>query len=282
MPYWVIDSGTTKADYALVDDAGVILQQFTTAGINPYVMDDGSIASIFKEHVSSVAKGAAATQMFFYAAGASTVTNKIRLEQLLSQHFSVEHVIVEHDLLGAARAALGREAGIAGILGTGSNSCFYDGEHIVDNVRSLGYILGDDGGGVNLGKLLMRAYAYRKLPSHLAEELEVEHNLNVDSLLNKVYLEKGGNTYLASFTTFIKKHEEEQVIYDLILRNFNAYFEGHVAAYPEGDLAFIGSVALHFEKQLKEVASAHSRQIRAILQKPLHALVAYHHDAENN
>ncbi len=191
----------------------------------------------------------------------------------------VTKIEVDTDLLAAARALCQREPGIACIMGTGSNSCYYDGEKVVDNVSPLGYILGDEGSGAVLGKLLVGDVLKKQLPEHLCEKFLKEYNLDRTTIIERVYRKPAANRFLAQFAPFIERNINEPSIHALVLRSFTDFFVRNVANYPhykELPCNFVGSIALLQKDVLIEAASKLGITIGNIIQAPMEGLIKYH------
>jgi hypothetical protein len=202
------------------------------------------------------------------------------VEKGLRGVFPQAHIEVKHDLLGAARATCGDEAGISCIIGTGSNTCLYDGTEITDNITNLGYFIGDEGSGAHLGKKLVRAYFYRELPPDLKIALEQVVPGGKSEFLENIYGEGASpNVYLASLTRFIGEHKDHFFIHRLIYRSFSEFIDRHVRKYP-GHLSlpvhFIGSVAFYFQDFLKIILFERGMYPGSFIKKPIDTLVDYH------
>ena len=192
---------------------------------------------------------------------------------------SAGKVEVASDLLAAARAVCGREPGIACIMGTGSNSCYYDGEKVVMNVSPLGYILGDEGSGAVLGKLLVGDVLKKQLPEYLCEKFMREYNLDYTTIITSVYRKPAANRFLAQFAPFLEHNIEEPAIHAIVLRSFTDFFTRNVASYPgykELPCNFVGSIAFCERKVLQEAADALGITIGTVIKDPMEGLVKYH------
>ena len=186
---------------------------------------------------------------------------------------------VSHDLDGAALATYNGEPHIAAILGTGSNSCFFDGEKIYEEVPALAYILGDESSGSYYGKRLLADYLYRRMPRHLYDEFKATYNLTKDIVMTNVYMRPHANVYLASFMRFCSSHRDEPYIRNMIRKGMREYLETHIACYDnhrEVPVNFVGSIAHYFEDVLRNVAGEMGIRVGHIVKKPIHGLVDYH------
>jgi N-acetylglucosamine kinase-like BadF-type ATPase len=274
----IADSGSTKTDWRIISDIGEEKEIHTT-GINPQYLNTNQIYSIISAGILPQLHDEVPSEIYYYGAGCSSADRNGVVEEALHRAFPASDLHVDHDLLAAARALCGNEPGIACILGTGSNSCQYDGEKIIDNIPSLGFLMGDEGSGAYLGKLLIRAYLYRELPYTLVQSLKNKYNLSKDVVLDSVYNAEMPGTYLATFARFLNENRAHPVIHDLIFRNFELFFRRHLSKY-EGfntlPISFVGSIAFHFSDVLREVAAKFNTRIGKILQSPCEGLVSYH------
>ena len=255
----VADSGSTKTDWMM--DGEII----TENGINPVTMSEEDILS----HIQMMADDTV-SEIFFYGAGCvEPFSEKVR--KALMQVFPQAHVQVESDLLGAARALCGREAGIACILGTGSNSCLYDGERIIDNIPPLGYILGDEGSGAALGKHFLHDLYSGILPQEMIPLFEKETGLTLSEVIQRVYREPLANRFLASLSKFIHQHIDEPGLQRLVVENFEAFFRVHILPYNRPDLpvSFVGSIAWFYQDQLRTAAETFGLTLGTVFRSPL-------------
>lgn len=274
----IADSGSTKTDWRLLSGSGEP-KEIHTAGINPQYLNADQVYSIISTGVLPHLHQQVPAEIYYYGAGCSSADRNRVVEEALHRAFPASKVRVDHDLLAAARALCGTEPGIASILGTGSNSCQYDGAKITDNIPSLGFLMGDEGSGAYLGKMLIRAYLYRELPYTLVQALKNHYNVNKDEVLDSVYNAAMPGTYLATFARFVKENQAHPVMHELIFRNFEIFFRRHLSKY-EGfntlPISFVGSIAYHFGDVLKEVADKFQVRIGKILQSPCEGLIRYH------
>lgn len=252
------DSGSTKTDWMLTGEDSTIIT-LKTQGINPFHQSEDTILSILTTELIPLFSSLSPTPSFssieFYGAGCTEEKCPI-LHRILGQCFPECHdITVGSDLLGAAKALCGSSDGIACILGTGSNSCLYDGQKIVSNVSPMGYILGDEGSGAVIGKTFI-GELYKGGHADFIPTFENETGLTRTHIINKVYREPMPNRFLASLTLFIANHINEKWIAQLVTDCFRLFFRRNVAHYNRPDLPvnFVGSVAFHFQKQLREAA----------------------------
>ncbi len=269
----IADSGSTKTDWCVCNQ-GNVLQRIQTQGINPFHQSTEEIAAIMQEVAEQLSDAKAIRQIEFYGAGCALPDKKAVVAQALQTVLpECAHVYVSSDLEGAARAVCQGEAGIACILGTGSNSCQFDGRYIVANTPCLGYILGDEGSGAVLGRTLASDCLKGQLPPHLCEAFLTEYDLDQATLLERVYRQPLANRFLASLTPFLSKHREEPVIHDMLVREFTRFFQRNIMAYDTTlPVHFVGSIAHYFSKELTEAAHALGLTVGRILRAPMEGL----------
>lgn len=269
------DSGATKTDWLLYSEN--VKQNIRTIGINPFHQSTVEIREVVDQQLlPSLPSGCSIQSIYFYGSGCNK-EKKQYVEEPLASVFPNANINVDSDLLGAARALLGRQVGIACILGTGSNSCLYDGEDIIKNVASLGYILGDEGSGAVLGKRLAADCLKHLLPEHLCTKFYQRFNLTPALILEKVYRQPQANRFLASLAPFIGENKQEPAIHQLLIGCFSDFFERSISQYGR-DLSvnFVGSVAFYCQEELAEVADKFHYSIGKIIQNPIDELASYH------
>ena len=275
----IADSGSTKTYWALVLEDGKKRKIIQTQGLNPYFTPPDKMREILHHELANNLAGANITHIYFYGAGCSTETNNRLIHDHLQRFFIEAQIEIFHDILGAARALFGREQGIACILGTGCNSCFYDGEEVFTKVPSLGYLFGDEGAGSYLGKKLLGGYFKDELPEQIKTAFDERYNFSLEDILHALYVDPFPNRFLASFSLFLKDHTEDPYIHDLIYSSFNAFIEAHIirydhySSYPVG---FIGSIACQYQEILHETAASKGIKVSKILKEPVEGLVEYH------
>ncbi len=287
MNYFLIaESGSTKTDWVLVEAAVGEQIRFTTCGLNPYFLSEEEACSVFTEvrqRIRPYLNGELALSgLRFYGAGCSP--EKIPwMQHLLYSHFtlpSLTEVEVAGDLLAAARALCGTEPGIACILGTGSNSCYYDGEFIAEHIPSLGYILGDEGSGAVLGKQFLGDLLKRQLPDSLRDQFQERYALTLGEIIERVYREPYPNRFLAGFSPFIHEHMHLPSVKKLVKNAFASFFERNILAYQECcdacEIHCTGSIAYHFQDTLREVGHSMGLRVAKITKSPLNGLIRYH------
>ena len=273
------DAGSTKAHWCLMAANGHTEEVYTD-GINPmfqtHVAMRQSISNQLLPEIGPSLWAGTLTHIFFYGAGCTP--EKIPfVEQALQEIFKKAEIHVGSDMLGAARGLLEHEAGVACILGTGSGSCYYDGEKIAWNVPSLGYILGDEGSGAVMGKRLIGDILKNQLGEELKEQFMSEMELTVPEIFEKVYRQAFPNRFLASLNTFCEKHIENPIMHDFVYRCLDDFVSRNVVQYPEDkEVGFVGSIAFIYKDILEEVMQAHGRKMGRITRDPIEGLGRYH------
>lgn len=274
----IADSGATKTDWCF----GTTLsdrQTIQTEGINPFHMDKAYIDGIILQQLIPQLPASAlsdCTAIHFYGAGCLPERTE-GITRTLRNLFPQATVQVNTDLLGAARALCQREPGIACILGTGSNSCLYDGTQIIDNISPLGYILGDEGSGAYLGKRFVGDCLKRQLPGFLAEGLMERYGLTLPDLLEKVYRQPQANRFLASLTPYIYEQREVPEVKEFLKDCFREFFKRNVLLYKRTwPVSFVGSIAWYFQQEIQESAKELQLPIGRFVKNPIDELSVYH------
>lgn len=274
----VADSGSTKAHWRLVDDNGNI-SQYETIGFNPLFIDTpGIVAEVQKDILPKLPKGRI-SNVYFYGASCSSPERVAIVANALRETFPLSEVYVDHDMLAAARALCGHNPGYAAIIGTGSNSCYYDGITIVDNIPALGYILGDEGSGAYIGRMIVREYIYQTLPQDLSDKFYATYKLTKDDIFTAVYSKPLPNRFLAQFTTFATRNMQHPHIVRILEKAFDDFFVHHICRYDrhrELPVGFVGSVAYYHNSILRSVAQKHGVMVGHIIEAPIAALTLYH------
>jgi N-acetylglucosamine kinase-like BadF-type ATPase len=275
----IADSGSTKTDWRIID-GHTIVGQIQTVGFNPYYQDADSIATELRANLIPHCKGKI-SQIFYYGTGITNTEKADVLKKAIRKIFNeIENIEIQSDVLGAARAACGRQKGIGCILGTGSNSCYFDGEKIAFQVPPLGFWLGDEGSGGHLGKSLILAYLHKEMPTNIRQLFEEKYG-TIDRLmvLDHAYNKPFPNRYFASFARFLSDNIQDLFCYNLAVDSFSVFFEKYILKYPmcfEVKLHFVGSIAFYYEQILREVAESKKLQMGNILVTPIDGLVKYH------
>lgn len=233
---------------------------------------------MLKEHINEEVPTRKVERLFFYGAGCSFPEKKAIVRNALGKIFTEAEIVVENDLLAASRALFQNERGIACILGTGANSCLYDGKQIVQNVSPLGFILGDEGSGANIGKRFVADCLKGLMPQPLQEAFFTKMQTTAQAVMDNVYKKPFPNRYLASLCRFIYGYRETPYVQELVKDCFSDFFERNILQYPVGNekLGFVGSIAHYFEKELTEVAESYGFSISIILKQPMEGLNQYH------
>lgn len=273
----IADSGGSKIDWRLLKKDGTIGQASST-GFNPYYQPLEHLQKIIEDSLLPQVHETV-SKIFYYGTGVSSEKNVQSIQALFAEHFPQATSEVGWDLLAAARALCGHEPGIACILGTGSNSCLYDGEKITDNVANLGWILADEGSGTYMGKRLVFDYFRHEMPESVAKQFHARFPWSREEVLEKVYqLEKPG-AFLASFAKFIFQHLKEPYCYQLAYRSLSDFFENNVMKYHNYKnlkVHFTGSIGFYFSDVLRQVANDKGITVKNILEGPIAGLTLYH------
>ncbi|MBR5532389.1 MAG: ATPase [Bacteroidales bacterium] len=273
----IADSGSTKTDWVFVEN-GNISERIISKGINPFFETREEIINEIKlvfEKVDFINKISA---IYFYGAGCTAEKSEVvkyAITKVVGDNVLIE---VNSDLLGAARALFGREKGIASVLGTGSNSCYYNGKFIEKNISPLGFILGDEGSGAVIGKLFIGALLKNRFGENLKLKFLSECNLTTEEIIDRVYRKPFPNRFLASLSPIIAKHLNNQEIHSLVVNCFKDFFKRNVMQYDyiNNKVAFIGSIAFHYKDILTEAAKEFGITISKIEISPINGLVEYH------
>lgn len=267
----IADSGSTKTDWAVLDNNDKEVCRVRTQGLNPFHLSVEKIRDIIKDELLPNLSDSKIDDVYFYGTGCTTEQIPI-MKDLLSGIFNCENVVVGSDLLGAAHALCGDKEGIACILGTGANSCLFNGKEIVANTPPLGYILGDEGSGAVLGRLFMNGIFKGKLKSEIRDLYLSETHQTYADVIRKVYREPLANRYLASVAKFIGKHKERYPeLSELVKANFVSFISNNVDAYGRRDLplGFVGSIAWFFQNELKAATNECGYRLGKVIQSPL-------------
>ena len=273
----IADSGSTNTHWCLVQ-GGKVVNEIVTDGINPFYQTDMEIIALLDDQLIPKLDKIDIDSIYFYGAGCSYPEKKILVSRALVRFFGNSMIEIQSDLLGAARSLFQHEKGIACILGTGSNSCYYNGKVIEQNVSPLGFILGDEGSGAVLGKLFIADCLKNQLPVELKEKFLTSYELTPEIILENVYKKPFPNRFLAQFTPFLLENIEEPSIFNLVYDSFDAFLVRNVMQYPLEDLLVgcVGSIAWYFRDTLEIVASERRIVISDIVQNPMNGLVKYH------
>jgi glucosamine kinase len=275
----IADSGSTKTSWCLAGKKNKNIF-FSTGGINPFFRTTENIITELKKSLPPGIQEKI-NKIFFYGAGIVDEEKAEIIQQALSKIFPDAKTEVQSDLLAAAHATLGTKSGIACILGTGSNSCHYNGKKISAHVPPLGFILGDEGSGAVLGRQLVADYLKNKMPFSLIKKFHQKYSLEYSDFLNSVYKKEKPNRFLAGFIPFLKENIKDNYCSSMVENAFNEFIVRNVTQYPDYEkqpICFVGSVAFHFQEQLKKVLAEKKLIPGIIIQEPLLNLLNYHLD----
>lgn len=272
------DSGSTKTDWGLVEN-GKLVKRLRTSGMNPFQMSEEAITEEIKTHLVPELPGTVLDEVHFYGAGCTKEKQPI-VERALRANLTINgECEVASDMLGAARGICGHKPGIACILGTGSNSCSYDGKNLVKNVSPLGFILGDEGSGAVLGKLLVGDVLKNQMPEAITKRFFEKYKLTSAEIIDRVYRQPKPNTFLASFVPFLEENIDEPKIYNLVKESFRSFLRRNVMQYDGWQtlpIGFNGSIAKIYKKPLLEALEEEVMHLGRIIQAPMEAMVEYH------
>ena len=273
----IADSGSTKAEWCLLD--GKRKRTFYTQGISPYFLNGEQIEGVVKSELQTKLKGIEPDEIFYYGTGCGNPNNVKIVKKVLQKVFTHAVISVTHDLMGAAKALCGNQKGVACILGTGSNSCYYNGKKIVKNSPGLGFILGDEGSGAYLGKKVVQYYLYNTYDPDLMDRFNAKYNTNAVEILEAVYKKSLPNRYLAGFAIFLAENRGHFMIENIIEDGFNDFFFNHVYKYRESwtlPIHFVGSIAYGFRDVLKDLCSSYELQLGSVIKNPMDGLIKFH------
>lgn len=275
----IADSGSTKTDWVLMKGS-TLIKEIKTNGFNPYFQTREQIIpeliAGLKPHLADLL--GKIDELYYYGAGCSTTENCAMIKDCLNSTIEIGEIHVAHDLLASARAVCKNEPGIACILGTGSNSCLFNGETIIENVPSFGYLWGDYGSGAQIGKYFIKHYFEETLPKELRSAFE-EAGYNREVILNGVYKNAMPSRYLASLNSFVNVHISHPFIKELVKECFNSFFVHQVNKYTSSKkykVHSVGSIGFYYKEFLLEIASDHGYEIGNIIRSPIDGLMEFH------
>lgn len=270
------DSGGSKTTWSIISNGKI--NSLTTKGMNPYYNSQASLNLILESELLPSISVNDISEIYFYGAGCSSDQSCEKVSNSLHSKLPKAVIHVNHDLLGAARALCQNEAGLVGILGTGSNSCFYNGTTIASHVPSLGYILGDEGGGGHMGKVLLRDFIRNKLPENIHQKIEAL-GCTKANIENRIYLEKNPISFLSGFAPLIKENIELDYFKELVMQTFDAFIDNCLVAYENHQaypIHFSGSIAYYFKDQLNNALNKHNLQLGSVVKNPIEGLTKFH------
>ena len=276
----IVDSGSTKMDWILLDGK-TVKNRFNTDGFNPNYSDiqdfENAISLVETQCIASPIQ--MLQEIHYYGTGCGNEHNCQIIKEVFQNHFPSAEIHVTHDLMAACHALFGHEKGIACILGTGSNSCVYDGEQITERAISLGYLVGDDGSGMHIGREVVRGYFYGFMPEELRQQFKANYPLELKDFIQPLYHNEQPSKYLASFAKFAGEHQSHPYIHDLVKTCFDAFIEAFILRFKDCKslkISFIGSVAYHFQDILKECMEQHGLMLGEVMASPAEGLVRYY------
>lgn len=275
----IADAGSSKIDWVLLSDTGDVINRITSIGLNALLAEPAEIVDTFRKVADKIEVTETLNEVHYYGAGCATAAICDKIHNAISEVFPAGTINVSSDLLGAARSLFGKESGIACILGTGSNSCLYDGNSIRSNIPSLGFILGDEGSGAALGKRLIADAFKGHLPKPIRDQFMKMYELSLADILEYTYRRPAANRFLASLVPFIKDRLWNPYVYSLVLEEFSQFLKRNVAMYKGArtlPLSFTGSIAWHFSDILREAAERQGLKVDTITQSPIEGLIKYH------
>lgn len=269
----IIDAGSTKSEWLLLD-GGEVESRFQTDGFNPNYGNIRTLETIVETRLISSLK-----EIHYYGTGCGSEQNRQLIKEVFQKRFPNTDIHVTHDLMAACHAVLGHEKGIACILGTGSNSCVYDGEDITERAVSLGYLVGDEGSGMHIGKEVVKAYFYGFMPEDLKQSFDAAYHLELKDFIQHFYHGEWPSRYLASFAKFAGEHQTHPYIKGMVKDCFRAFIEAFVLRFEECKslkISFVGSVAYHFRAVLEEALADYGLTMGEVMSAPAEGLIRYY------
>jgi len=279
----VVDSGSTKTEWKIIN-GGTAGESVFSSGINPYFLSEEQIYRMLEIELKGFHYDGI-DAIYFYGTGCNSDSKNSTVEEALKRYFSCDSICVGSDLLGAARSLCQDKPGIACIIGTGSNSCYYNGTEIISNVAPLGYILGDEGGGAVLGRKLLSGVLKKQFPGFIISRFFETYSLTPAEILENVYMKPFPNRFLGQFAKFISANIEIREMQDLVVSSFNDFIKRNIMQYPEAEnlpVNFTGSIAFHFRKLLEDLLIENNLKAGIITLSPMENLVRYHIDGKIN
>lgn len=275
----IVDGGSTKCDWVILSPNGSFKLKTETIGFNPNIIQIDLIPKEIMKNQDLSQLQSSVTQVFFYGSGCGIAENKAVVEQQLKKVFTNAKIVVSEDLTAAAYAAYRGVPAIVCILGTGSNSCYFDGTNVRSDLPSLGFLIGDEGSGSALGKHLLRRFFMKKLPADLHQDFVDTYNLSIEEAIKNMYHNPRANAYLASFNQFIAERKLHPYLQNLVFDEMKNFLDYHVLPYKEAkeaEINFIGSIAYVYEDSLRAAAAELNLRVGTIVQRPIESLVNYH------
>ncbi|MBL1222295.1 ATPase [Chryseobacterium sp. L7] len=275
----IVDSGSTKSDWVILDDFKKVFLKTETIGFNPNFINRELIVPEIEKNSSLILVKNSITKIFFYGSGCGVKKNCETIEEELRKIFTKADMVVREDLMAAAYAAYSGKPAVVCILGTGSNSCYFDGKDIKIELPSLGFLMGDEGSGSAIGKQLVRRYFMKKLPEDLHAEFDRNYGLKIEDALKNMYHSPRPNAWLADFNKFVIERKDHPYFKNMVYEEMKNFFEYQVIPYKESkeaEINFIGSIAYYYEETLRAVAEEFHLNVGHVVQKPIESLVDYH------
>ena len=275
----IVDGGSTKCDWVILENSGKISQKTESIGFNPNIINADLIPQEIEKNPHLFLIKNQLDYIYFYGSGCGTVENALLVETQLQKIFPYAKVTVKEDLTAAAYAAYNGKPAIVCILGTGSNSCYFDGESIRRDLPSLGFLIGDEGSGSALGKHLVRRFFMKKLPQDLHQEFVETYHLTIEDAIKNMYHNPRANAYLAEFNKFVVQRKQHPYFQNMVFDEMKNFFEYQVLPYEEAreaEINFIGSIAYYYEDVLRAAAAELNLTVGHIVQKPIESLVEFH------
>jgi len=274
----IADSGSTKTEWGVLGvDQPLVLK---TQGVSPYFQSAEQIKTILETELApQLPENSEVTAVYFYGTGLSQPKNLQLVSDAIRAVWPTATSDVQHDLMGAARSLCGHKEGVVSILGTGSNSCYYNGKEIVKNNPGLGYVLGDEGSGAYLGRKVLQYYLYNSFDEDLLARFDYKYHTNKDEILENVYRKPLANRYLAGFAEFLSENREHFMIQNILEDGLNDFFFNHIYKYRESwttALHFTGGIAWHFRDILAELCELYELPMGKVLRTPMEGLMEFH------
>lgn len=275
----IVDGGSTKCDWVILDKFGKVFLKTETIGFNPNIIDSEMIVPEIEKNSNLLTIKDSLQKVFFYGSGCGVPENVALVENEFQKVFKNAEVTVKEDLTAAAYAAYNGKPAIVCILGTGSNSCYFDGEKIKRELPSLGFLIGDEGSGSAIGKHLLRRFFMKKLPSDLQNDFIEKYHLTIEDAIKNMYHNPRANAYLADFNKFVVERKSHPYFQNMVFDEMKNFLDYQVLPYEEAkdaEINFIGSIAFYYEDILRAAAAELNLNVGCIVQKPIESLVDYH------
>ncbi len=280
----IVDSGSTSTEWIFIE-GGEVIREFHGPGFNPYYFTDENYLIKLEEEVADEIQFPEVEEIYFYGSGCSTQTNCALVKYTLWESFPNANIQLHHDLFGAAVALFGNNTGIACILGTGSNSCLWDGEKILENVPSIGYLLGDEGSGTYLGKRIITEILLGNAPTEITEKFYTHYQMDFNMAMDRIYKQENPNKFLSGISKFASEHLSDNWIKEIIKINFNHFIDkqiSHYSDFEKHEISFVGSVAFGFQNILREVLAGRNLKTGKIIKSPMGELVKFHSEKQQS